>query len=47
MTFGVRSLQVRFGDVIALDDITIDIAPGAVVAEVARRADVLSIGVEI
>jgi ABC-2 type transport system ATP-binding protein len=34
VTFGVRSLHVRFGDVVALDDITIDVVPGAVVAVV-------------
>jgi ABC-2 type transport system ATP-binding protein len=32
--FGVHSLSVRFGDVVALDDVTIDIPPGAVVAVV-------------
>jgi ABC-2 type transport system ATP-binding protein len=34
MTFGVRALRARFGDVIALDDVTVDIQPGAVVAVV-------------
>jgi ABC-2 type transport system ATP-binding protein len=34
VTFGVRSLGVRFGNVVALDDVTVEIAPGAVVAVV-------------
>jgi ABC-2 type transport system ATP-binding protein len=34
VTFGVRSLSVRFGDVQALDDVTVDVPPGAVVAVV-------------
>lgn len=34
MTFGVRSLSVRFGDVLALDDLTVAVEPGAVVAVV-------------
>jgi ABC-2 type transport system ATP-binding protein len=32
VTFGVRSLSVRFGDVLALDDVTVEAAPGDVVA---------------
>lgn len=32
MTFGVRSLSVRFGSVFALDDVTVEVAPGEVVA---------------
>ena len=32
MTFGVRSLSVRFGDVLALDDVTVQVAAGEVVA---------------
>jgi ABC-2 type transport system ATP-binding protein len=34
VTFGVRDLTVRFGDVLAVDDVTIDVAPGTVVAVV-------------
>jgi ABC-2 type transport system ATP-binding protein len=34
VTFGVSSLRVRFGDVVALDDITVEIVQGAVVAVV-------------
>jgi ABC-2 type transport system ATP-binding protein len=34
VTFGVRSLSVRFGDVYALDDITVEVPRGTVVAVV-------------
>jgi ABC-2 type transport system ATP-binding protein len=32
MNFGVRSATVRFGEVVALDDVTVDVAAGSVVA---------------
>lgn len=32
MTFGVRSVSVSFGKIRALDDVTVEVAPGAVVA---------------
>lgn len=34
MTFGVRSLRVRYGDVTALDDVTVEVAAGSIVAVV-------------
>lgn len=34
MSYGVRSISVRFGDVTALDDVTVEVADGAVVAVV-------------
>ena len=34
MTFGVRSASVRFGDVLALDEVTVDVPGGSVVAVV-------------
>jgi ABC-2 type transport system ATP-binding protein len=34
MTYGLRSATVRFGDVTALDDVTISVEPGSVVAVV-------------
>jgi len=34
VTFGVDSLSVRFGDVLALDNVTVAVKPGAVVAVV-------------
>ena len=34
MTFGVRSATVRFGDTLALDDVTVDVPAGTVVAVV-------------
>ena len=34
MTYAVRSATVRFGDVVALDDVTVEVEPGSVVAVV-------------
>ncbi|HEX4686397.1 MAG TPA: ABC transporter ATP-binding protein [Nocardioides sp.] len=34
MTYGVRSVTVSFGDLRALDDVTVEVAPGSIVAVV-------------